>query len=171
VKELTARKNIRLQGYDYSNAGYYSVTICVKDKHEMLGKIDVGTNCVRPRLSEYGQIVDKEILVLAKTYETVDVIKYVVMPNHIHLIIAISLDSSGRTQFVPTISRIIKQFKGSITKQIGFSIWQPRFHDRIIRDEAEYQRIWQYIEENPVRWDEDEYNPKSILSGGYHEYS
>jgi len=155
-RELPTRKNIRLNNYDYSTAGYYFITMCVKDKHEMLGNV-VGTNCVRPRLSEYGIIVEKEISVLANTYDAVAIDKYIVMPNHIHMIIVIKSDSSGRTQFVPTISRIIKQFKGSITKQIGFSLWQPRFHDHIIRDEAEYQRIWQYIDENPARWAEDDY--------------
>jgi len=154
--ELPVRKSIRLKDYDYSTAGYYFVTVCVKDKHEMLGKT-VGTNCVRPHLSEYGIIREKEISVLANAYDTVTIDKHIVMPNHIHMIIVIAQDNGGRTQFVPTISRIIKQFKGSITKQIGFSLWQPRFHDRIIRDEAEYQRIWQYIDENPARWAEDDY--------------
>ena len=79
----------------------------------MLGNV-VGTNCVRPRLSEYGIIVEKEISVLANTYDAVAIDKYIVMPNHIHMIIVIKSDSNGRTQFVPTISRIIKQFKGSI---------------------------------------------------------
>jgi len=155
-RELPTRKDIRLNDYDYSTAGYYFITLCVKNKQEMLGEI-VGTNCVRPHFSEYGIIVEKEILVLSNTYDAVAVDKYIVMPNHIHMIIVIKSDNNGRTQFVPTISRIIKQFKGSITKQIGFSLWQPRFYDRIIRNEAEYQRIWQYIDENPTRWTEDDY--------------
>ena len=57
----------------------------------------------------------------------------------------------------PTISNVINQMKGYVTKQIGYSIWQKLFHDHIIRDDAEYQRICQYIEENPARWNEDEY--------------
>ena len=157
AKELQERKKIRLKGYDYSKAGYYHITICVKDRHEMLGSIDVGTNCVRPHLSEYGKIIEKEITVLSETYDNVKVDKYVIMPNHIHMIIAIETDNSGRTQFVPTVSRIIKQFKGSITKQIGFSLWQSRFHDEIIRNEEAYKKIWQYIDSNPDRWLEDDY--------------
>ena len=156
-KELPVRKIIRLKGYDYSNSGYYHITMCVKDRHEMLGAINVGTNCVRPLLSEYGNIVKKEIAVLSETYDNVKVVKYVIMPNHIHMIIVIELDDSGRTQFVPTVSRIIKQFKGSITKQIGFSLWQPRFYDEIIRNEEAYRNIWRYIDENPIKWAEDEY--------------
>ena len=77
------------------------------------------------------------------------------MPNHIHLIVR--LGSDGRTMCVPTISRIIKQCKEYVTKQIGYSIWHTRFHDRIIRDEEEYQNKWRYIDENPARWAEDEF--------------
>jgi len=160
VKELPIRKNIRLKDYDYSSEGYYFITICTKDKREMFATIDVGTNCVRPCLSEHGKIVEKEISVLANTYDTVDVDKYVIMPNHIHMIIIISAGNNGRTQFAPTISRIVKQFKGSITKQIGLLVWQRSYHDHIIRDEVAYQRIWKYIDENPMLWEEDCYFEK-----------
>ena len=149
------RKNIRLKDYDYGQNGAYFITICVKDKHEMLGAV-VGTNCVRPQLSEYGMVVEKEIATLNSTYKNVKVDKYIVMPNHIHIIIFITAEN-GRTQFVPTISQIIKQFKGAITKKTGAFFWQPRFHDHIIRDEKEYLHIWQYIDENPAKWTEDEY--------------
>jgi len=165
--DLPVRKNIRLKDYDYSKAGYYFITICVKDKRELLASIDVGTNCVRPSLSAYGKIVDNEISVLENAYETVDIDKYVIIPNHIHMIIILKDEQSSvqkieRTQFVPTISRIIKQFKGSITKKLGFSLWQPRFHDHIIRDDNDYRRIWQYIDENPARWVDDDYYSEPI---------
>ena len=152
--ELLERKNLRLQDHDYSKNGAYFITICVKDGHEMLGKI-VGANCVRPILTDIGQITETEIGILSNTYDGVIVDKYVVMPNHIHMIIFIRAD--GRTQFAPTISRIIKQFKGSITKKIGYSIWQRSYHDHIIRNEDEYCKIWKYIDENPAKWAEDRY--------------
>ena len=154
--EIPQRKNIRIKGYDYSQAGCYFITICVQDRHQMLGKV-VGANCVRPCLSEYGNITENEISVLSNTYDTVKVVKHIVMPNHIHMIISIVLNEDGRTQFAPTVSRIIKQFKGSITKQIGFSIWQKSFHDHIIRNDEEYQEIWNYIDTNPQKWTEDCY--------------
>lgn len=62
-----------------------------------------------------------------------------------------------RSKTVPTISRIIQQFKGSISKHAGLSLWQKSFYDRIIRNEQEYQEIWQYVEMNPLKWEEDEY--------------
>ena len=64
---------------------------------------------------------------------------------------------NGRTQFAPTMSRIIKQFKGKITKQIGYCIWQKSFYDHVIRGEKDYLRIWEYIENNPGKWTEDKY--------------
>lgn len=79
------------------------------------------------------------------------------MPNHIHLIVLITASNDGRTQFAPTVSRMVKQFKGAVSKEIGHSIWQKSFHDRIIRNEAEYQKIWRYIEENPLKWELDKY--------------
>ena len=73
------------------------------------------------------------------------------------MIIIIDDYNSGRTQFAPTVSRIIKQFKGSVTKKIGISIWQRSFYDHIIRDENDYLRIWDYIDTNPLKWSSDEY--------------
>ena len=165
VKEANVRKNIRLKGYDYSSVGYYFITICVKDKHETLWTNPVGAAFGRPSfttptpLSEIGALINSEIQKIEDVYESVRIDKYVIMPNHIHMIIVLTetTGEDGRPQAAPTISRIINQFKGSVTKRLGFSIWQKLFHDRVIRDEAEYHAKWQYIEDNPVRWADDEY--------------
>ena len=153
--DLHKRKNIRLNDYNYSSNGAYFITICTKNKENLLWK-NVGANCVRPLdqlpLSKIGIVIENEIYKLNTVYENIKVDKYQIMPNHIHLIIFIYEDSNGRTQFAPTISRIIKQFKGSITKQIGFSIWQKSFYDRIIRNEKEYQSVWNYIHNNPLKY-------------------
>lgn len=127
----------------------------LKNKENLLWK-NVGANCVRPLdqlpLSKIGIVIENEIYKLNTVYENIKVDKYQIMPNHIHLIIFIYEDSNRRTQFAPTISRIIKQFKGSITKQIGFSIWQKSFYDRVIRNEKEYQSVWNYIHNNPLKY-------------------
>ena len=153
--DLPKRKNIRLNDDNYSSNGAYFITICTKNKENLLWK-NVGANCVRPLdqlpLSKIGIVIENEIYKLNTVYENIKVDKYQIMPNHIHLIIFIYEDSNGRTQFAPTISRIIKQFKGSITKQIGFSIWQKSFYDRIIRNENEYQSVWNYIHNNPLKY-------------------
>jgi len=154
---LQRRKKNRVKDYDYSQSGAYFITICVKDKREMLCKIPVGANCVRPVLLEYGQIAEREIAVLSETYSAIDVACHIIMPNHIHMINVINNEeqTGGRTQFAPTNSRVIKQFKGSISKKIGFSIWQKSFHDHIIRNEEDYTRIYDYIENNPITWEQD----------------
>jgi len=170
MREMPVRKNVRLKDYDYSQEGAYCVTICVKDKHEILWELqsNVGANCVRPctktQLSKIGITIDSEINNIRNIYENVFVDKYVIMPNHIHMIIVIQnyglvcdVERNGRTQFAPTLSRIVKQFKGSITKQIGFSIWQRSFHEHIIRNKEDYLQKWKYIDKNPQNWIDDEY--------------
>ena len=169
MSKKVKRKSIRLHGYDYTSAGYYFITICVKDKNELLGSV-VGAITNRPNaaveLSEYGNITDNAINEIPIHYEGVAIDKYVIMPNHIHMIMTLGNGcgngrgfDNGRLIIAPTsVSVVIQQLKRHISKQIGFSIWQKSFHDHIIRDEAEYQRIWQYIDNNPVLWDEDMYH-------------
>ena len=112
--------------------------------------------CGRPQaeytLSEYGRIVDNEIQRITDIYDAVSVDKYVVMPNHIHMLVSIQADECGRPQVAPTISRIVQQFKGAVSKQIGFSVWQKGYIDHIIRAQADYDETWIYIEENPIKW-------------------
>ena len=155
--DLPKRKPTRLKDYDYSSAGKYFITICTQDKKNLFCQ-NVGANCVRPQdilFTDIGNIVCAEIENCKNKYDNVDIDKYIVMPNHIHLIIAIYSDENGRTQFAPTISRMVKQFKGIISKEVGFSIWQKSFHDHIIRNEADYLKIWNYIDTNPQKWNED----------------
>ncbi len=156
MKYLPARKPNRLKDFDYSSDGAYFITLCVKDKHEMLGSIDVGEHIVLPRLSDIGKIVDTAINNITKVYALVEVDKYIIMPNHVHMILLITL-GNGSTMCSPTISRIIKHCKEYVTKQIGYSMWQTSYHDHIIRDEQDYQNHWKYIDENPLKWAEDEY--------------
>ncbi len=158
MNNLQQRKTIRLQHYDYSQAGYYFVTLCTEDRKNLFwdGCETVGATCGRP-LTPIGDIVNKEIKGFDSIYSDVKIDKYVIMPNHIHMIIAI-YEEFGRSKTAPTISRIVQQFKGSITKNAGFSVWQKSFYDHIIKNEEEYQNIYEYIENNPLKWEEDEYH-------------
>ena len=152
--ELPKRKPNRL---DYSQPNAYFITICTKNK-EMLFWENVGASIARPedvRLSKYGKIVVEAIEKISKIYPVITVDNYVVMPNHIHLLLQIHSDSSGRAMLAPTISIVIQQMKGYATKKIGRSIWQKLFHDHVIRDEKGYLKIWNYIEGNPSKWEED----------------
>ena len=195
--ELNRRKSLRMKNHDYSQDGAYFITICVTKKHELLWETNaVGANCVRPGLgsntrpllSDIGLIIENEIALLSKIYDGIWVDKFVIMPNHLHMIIAIDCkgrqtqeqpqqeehertrqEEHGRTQFAPTISRVIKQFKGSITKQIGYPIWQRSYHDHIIQNHDDYLRICRYIDDNPLNWEEDDYFPRTQHTGDPHE--
>ena len=115
-KELPKRKDIRLKNYDYSSPGAYFVTICTENRKNYFwnGSIDpqkfnwcsVGANCVRPQnlpLSNIGKIVLDELERWNQTYPTVSLYSYVVMPNHLHIIVVISADEYGRPQVAPTM--------------------------------------------------------------------
>jgi len=92
MNELPRRKQNRLHNYDYSQRGAYFVTICVKDRHNMLGEVTVGDaplrvpNCL---LSTYGEFVDAQIQKISTVYPHVFVENHVVMPNHIHMLLVI----------------------------------------------------------------------------------
>ena len=152
--ELPKRKNIRLKDYNYSQTGAYFVTICVKDRKPILSDVAVGASIARPNenhLTEYGKIVETAIKDIQNHYSVVSVDNYVIMPDHIHLLLQIRADNNGRPMVAPTINRVIQQTKGVITKKIGFSIWQKSFNDHIVRGENDYKEIWEYIENNPIK--------------------
>ena len=153
--ELQTRKPNRLKNYDYSQNGAYFITICTKDRKQILSQVIVGEDTILPsiKLLEYGIIIDKSINEIPLHYDDVFVDNYVIMPNHIHLIIRIN--NNGRMVSAPTIIAGMKRY---VSKQIGKSIWQKSFYDHIIRDDIDYQQIWQYIDENPTKWAEDKYN-------------
>ncbi len=85
--------------------------------------------------------------------------KYVIMPNHIHLIIKQEQGSMWASTPTPSLSQTIKTFKTLVTKTIGKTIFQRSFYDHIIRGEKDYQEIWQYIDNNPRKWQEDRFHP------------
>lgn len=166
-KELPKRKPNRLNSFDYSQNGAYFVTICAKNKEHLFGA--VGASNARPSkviLSEYGKITDQAIKLITKIYPNVIVDKYVIMPNHIHMVLIIQSEN-GRAMLVPTISMVIAQMKGYISKQIGHSIWQKSFYDHIIRNEQDYLEIWQYIENNPEKWQQDKFYTGDGINGGH----
>ena len=68
------------------------------------------------------------------------------------MLLFIECDEDGRTQFAPTLSRVVKQFKGSVSKQLGYSVWQKSFYDTIIDSDTIYWEAWRYIDENPLKY-------------------
>ena len=160
---LPKRKTTRLVGYDYSTPGVYFITICVKSRIELLSKVIVGDGVLDvPNiiLTDYGKIAKKHLENMRDFYDYIKLKNYVIMPNHIHLLIEISdyeHDGSSRTPN-PTnslIARFVSTFKRFCNKEYKEDIWQRSFHDHIIRDERDYLKIWKYIDENPLKWEED----------------
>ena len=152
--QASKRKPIRIENYDYSTPGTYFITVCTANREKIFWSDRRGELCspVNVPLSNVGIVVDNEIQKLNAVYDAIRVDKYCIMPDHIHMILTINTDENGRTQFAPTISRVIKQFKGSITKQVGRPIWQKSFYDHGIRNQQDYSEIWQYIENNPLKY-------------------
>lgn len=140
------RKNNRLKNYNYSANGAYFITVCVKDRKNLLCNIVGDDAHIVP--SKYGLVVKKYI----ENIEQIE--KYVIMPNHIHMIININ-GAMWASPPTKSISSIIRSLKTLVTKEIGESIFQRSFYDHIIRNEQDYLEIWNYIDTNPLKWKED----------------
>ena len=156
VKEFPARKPNRLKGYDYSQDGAYFVTVCAKDRQEMFSRIVVGDGLVRPELTDVGKEIVGMIDYINVRRTKCKIVQFVIMPNHVHFIIRIV----GRASPSPTIGTIVGGLKSGVSRVVGFSPWQRFFHDHIIRNDNEYNRISDYIQNNPALWHEDCFYPK-----------
>ncbi len=160
------QKQYRLKNHDYSSNATYFVTICTKDKENIFGEIkDDIIN-----LSEVGKIVSEFWMKIPEHYPFVILDEFTVMPNHIHGVIIICNRRNAPWR-VPTeiqplqinsLSSIINHYKGSITthcrkNNLARNIWQPRFHDRIIRSDKELTNVRKYIYDNVINWKKDKY--------------
>ncbi len=162
--ELPKRKPNRLENFDYSQNGSYFVTICVKDRKKLLCNI-VGTgvlDCPKTILLKHGIIAEKYIKQLNDFYDNILIDKYIIMPDHIHLLISISSGQSRTpvpTNFISkvdnknsAVAKFISTFKRFCNREYGKNIWQSRYYDHIIRNEQDYIDARQYIEGNPFKW-------------------
>ncbi len=161
-KTLPKRKNPRLKGFDYSTPSAYFVTICVKNHKNLLSKINVGRGLglAESHFTKYGKIANEQILALEKRFPNLEVDKYVIMPNHIHILFSLYEQTEGASP-LPTISQVVCAFKSITTincKKAGFSsgqLFQTSFHDHIVRGPKDYTEIWKYIDTNEINWEKD----------------
>lgn len=159
---MEQRKPIRLTDYDYSQNGVYFVTVCAQNRRCIFWKsgyscsMAVGADIIRPKLplSHIGKIVDEAINQVSVIYPSVFVDNYVVMPNHVHLLLTFD-NLPGRIISAPTLSTVVGQMKRAASKKAGFSLWQKSFYDHVVRNQQDYGEIWRYITENPISWDLD----------------
>ncbi len=182
-KELPKRKYLRLKDFDYSCEGSYFLTICTQHRKNILSAI-VGEGYrlsptlqegwdepPLPKLTRYGKIVDKWIQKIPEKYPAISVDSYVIMPNHIHLLLSIIKDDgrgifpSAREEKLdpsPTVNAAIAWLKHKSTIEInksrgirGEKIFQRSFYDHIVRNHKDYDEIYEYIYQNPARWQYD----------------
>lgn len=147
-KNLPIRKNIRLKGYDYSKENIYFITICINERVELLGKITERNDI---ELTKEGKIAKYNINEIEKIYDNAIIDEYTIMPNHIHILVKIKNKKNV------TISKIIKHYKAKVSREITYSIWQKSFYEHIVRNETEYIKIKEYIQNNVANWKEDKY--------------
>ncbi len=160
---MKSRKNIRLMGFDYSNSGFYFVTICSYNKECIFGQI-INSEM---NLNEYGEIVKNSLLESEKIRKEITLDFFIIMPNHIHLVLIIAnetnivLDSNPKTSNLKpkSLSSFVIGFKSSVTKQINlireinnYPVWQRNYYEHIVRNEVELNKIIEYIINNPLKW-------------------
>jgi REP element-mobilizing transposase RayT len=171
------RRSIRLPGYDYASAGFYFVTVCVRGGKCLLGKVVDG----EMRLNEWGQAAWDCGQGIHEHFPHVALDAFVVMPNHVHAIVALAeregqvgaqhaapLQKSKINVATGSLGAVVRSFKAAVTKQInelrgipGTPFWQRNYWEHIIRDEASLNRIREYIEDNPARWADDQLHPNA----------
>lgn len=190
------RRSIRLKNYDYASAGAYYVTIVTWHRDILFGEIVNG----EMKLNQAGKMVQTELLEIEKRLAYIQLGAFIIMPNHIHIIIFILTPVGAtrmglsKTNFIETslqnktiksndgsplprtpksasLGTIISQFKSRVTKRLwnikslkSAPIWQRNYYEHIIRDEKDLQNKTDYIDANPLLWDEDDENPNNLKS-------
>jgi putative transposase len=187
------RRSIRLEGYDYSSAGAYFVTVCAKERECLFGDVVSGKMC----LNDAGRVVHDTWRAMPRRFPTINVDEFVIMPNHVHGIVVIDIWSSsvgaglalpeksalpdesigtmdgGAASSAPTtLGDVVRAFKSisaiavnRLIGHVGRQLWQRNYYEHIIRNEDSLNRIRAYIAANPARWDKDENNPNADPAG------
>jgi len=184
--DIHHRRSIRLPGFDYTQDGAYSITICTHEKQCLFGDVIDG----KMLLNRFGTLIYDCWIDLASRFQYIELDEFITMPNHVHGIILIRRGkaepcplptphpSKARLRLAPTpafgkpvgksVSSIIGSFKSTATRMMnamrntpGAPLWQRNYYEHIIRDDDDMNRTREYIIENPLRWYEDENNPSN----------
>ena len=139
------RKSPRIPGYDYATPNYYFITICTHEKKCIFWNGN--------KLNNFGRIAWDAALQIPEHFPGNRVDSFVIMPNHIHMILVVEPGGTDATV-------VMGQYKSQISKEIHKTdpkrrVWQTSFHDHGIRGYRQYLRIREYIQTNPMRWDKD----------------
>lgn len=182
------KKQLRLREYDYSLDGAYFVTICTQDKSNIFGKINNGEITLNPA----GHEIIRTCRDLPQFCSGLEIDEFVVMPNHLHIIFILNqrdvvaglracrhdiTTEESQTLNKTTLPDVVYQFKSWTTKiysdgvkKMGWKpypkkLWQRNYYERVVRDDAELNRIREYIINNPFNWDKDNENPETNQNG------
>ena len=171
------RRSIRLKHYNYAQTGAYFITVCTHERECVFGNVSDG----EVQLNKYGEIVTACWEEIPNHFMGTELDAFVVMPNHIHGVVVIANGEKQPSKTRAThasplqkpcgpqrksLGAIIGSFKSASTKRVnemrqapGMPLWQRDYHEHVIRDENEWNRIREYIAANPARWAEDVNNP------------
>ena len=153
---MEQRKANRLTDYDYSQEGCYFVTLCTQNRAQLFQmECPVGNGlCAVPN-----QIIHKWIQETQNKYANITIDKYVIMPDHIHLIVRIRERHAGRSlqaimAFFKTMTTnaYIRGVKEGKLPAFDKKLWQKSYYDHVIRNQNDYNEVWEYIENNPRKW-------------------
>lgn len=154
------RKSLRLKGYDYSAPGVYFITVCTENRRKILGNLVGHDACDVPQieLSSYGKVLGKYIDFMSDKYSHIKVDRYIIMPDHFHLLLRITdinYQKNGVSQASrPTnseVAKFVSLLKRYCNKEYDKNIWQTSYNDHIIRNEKDYLEVIEYIDNNPLR--------------------
>ena len=161
--DLPKRKSLRLHEYKYSNVGAYFITLCTYNKQKLFQlEHDVGNGqCAVPPTNN---MIHYWINQIETKFTNVSIDKYVVMPNHVHMIIIIrevhefvSIENIMHWFKTITTNTYIREVKNNHFSPFDKKLWQKSYYDHIIRGEEDYRNVWEYIENNPLKWEMDKY--------------
>ncbi|WP_354636227.1 transposase [Planktothricoides raciborskii] len=188
--DIHKRQSIRLKGYDYSQSGFYFITICCYQRECLFGDI-IHSQII---LNNFGELVKKEWLKSAEIRQEIKLGEFVIMPNHFHGIVIINqtnnnynhvhtndVGANGRSplqeiQSSPqqismtpkSLSSLIAGFKSATTKKINIirntpktPVWQRNYYDHIIRNDESLERIREYVQNNHLSWENDQLHPNN----------
>lgn len=167
VMEQPQRKHVRLRDYDYGQNGAYFVTICTQDRCHLFPFCVGAAPCGRPNPAR--EIAEEWLKKIPEKYPDVFLDKHVVMPNHIHLLLRLDQPCTAGGHVGPPLQEImdwyktmttnayIRAVKANVLPPFHKRIWQRGYYEHIIRNRQDYLEVWQYIDNNPARWAEDEY--------------
>jgi putative transposase len=172
AKHKPVRKPHRLKEYDYASAGAYFVTFCTANMKCFLSKVEADGTLI---LGTAGAIVEEEILRTEELRSDFGLIEYCVMPNHVHILFSLTGENAEgkanafKERNARSVSAITSAIKSAVTRRLRerykrpeLEVWHKKFHDHVVRDQEDLDRIREYIINNPAQWAEDRYNPDVI---------